>query len=103
MNSKDTDQDSSRFLRATKRIIVDGGVIYYVNPSTIDRNLQDIKGLKKNIFLITRTLKAGETTLEFRCDTIAAATYKKAEEKHLLKEKFKGHLYEVNEVIAEII
>lgn len=65
--------------------------------------MQDVSGLKKNIFLITRELKAGDTKIEFRCDTISAKTYQLAEQNYLLNEKFKGHLYEVGEIIAEII
>lgn len=103
MNSKNIKADTSRLLQATKRQISNSGVTYYVQPLKNDVMIQDVSGLKKNIFLVTRFLKAGDDKIEFRCDTIAGATYKMAEEKFLLNERFKGHLYEVGEYIAEII
>lgn len=58
--------------------------------------------MKKNIFLITRILKSSETEVEFRCDTISAQTYKRAEELSILEEKYGEHLYKENDYIAEI-
>ena len=104
MKSKNTPHDTSHLLQATGRTITDGGVTYFVSPSEKVRNLRDLRGLKKNIFLVTNFLKPGETVVEFRCDTIPAITYRKAEQRHLLNEiAFKGHLYEVGEYIAEIL